>query len=456
MRVLYYNWTPLELRQEGGGVSIYLHNLLQFLLEHPTLIQPVFLSSGYYYDNQHRPYITERERCGDIENYCLVNSPIIAPHFTSYSVFRRHIDDKVIIRLFRQFLIEHGPFDVVHFHSFEGLTSRVLQLKSEFPDSLFVHTLHDYGLFCPTARFWTHDAQNCALTQGLVHCHSCVRKELVHRYTDHLAIKRMIDGQPHRMTLLDRIGRKIKILHNQISYQLHDYFEDVRRLNILMVNTYSDVELCVSHRVMDIATTHGVDSSKVFVSYIGTEAASFCLGQCRTPVNTPVITILFMGSAAPEKGLDILLSALEYIDSSQYAIVLKVAAVINDVFVQQRLDLLRSHLADVIHYNGYTHQDFDQIMQNVNFGVVPPLWEDNLPQVAIEMIAHGIPVIASDRGGAQELNSHPIFHFKDPSDLKIKIEHICGHRNLLNDSTSLTTMEQHVLQLTEIYRHGRK
>lgn len=460
MRVLYYNWTPIELKQEGGGVSIYLHNLLQFLSEHPCSVQPVFLSSGYYYDNQHHPYITERECYMGMENYCLVNSPIIAPHITSYSVFRRHLDDKVIIQLFRQFLIDHGPFDVIHFHSFEGLTTRVLQLKSEFPETLFVHTLHDYGLFCPTVRFWTHDAHNCALNTSLVRCYSCIRKELVHRYTDHLIVKRMIDGHPHRMTIFDRIIRKIKIQHTQIQYRLHDYFEDVRRLNIQMVNTYSDAELCVSRRVMDIATLQGVDSSKCIVSYIGTQAASSSLCHCRTATNTPVFTILFMGSGAPEKGLSVLLSALERMDSSQSSIVFKVAASIDDASILQRIESLRSRLVGVVHYNGYSHQDFVQIMQDVNLGVVPSLWEDNLPQVAIEMISHGIPVITSDHGGAQELNTHSVFFFTDSLNLQSKIEQIYIHRNLLNDywshSTPLTTMEQHVHQLVDIYSHDRK
>lgn len=460
MRVLYYNWTPIELKQEGGGVSIYLHNLLQFLSEHPCSVQPVFLSSGYYYDNQYRPYITERECYMGMENYCLVNSPIIAPHITSYSVYRRHLDDKVIIQLFRQFLIDHGPFDVIHFHSFEGLTTRVLQLKSEFPETLFIHTLHDYGLFCPTVRFWTHDAHNCALNTSLVRCHSCVRKELAHRYTDHLSVSRMIDGRPHRMTIVDRIIRIIKIQYTQIQYRLHDYFEDVRRLNIQMVNTYSDAELCVSRRVMDIATLQGVDSSKCIVSYIGTQAASSSLCHCRTATNTPVFTILFMGSGAPEKGLSVLLSALERMDSSQSSIVFKVAASIDDASILQRIESLRSRLAGVVHYNGYTHQDFGQIMQDVNLGVVPPLWEDNLPQVAIEMIAHGIPVVTSNHGGAQELNTHSVFFFTDSLNLQSKIEQIYIHRNLLNDywshSTPLTTMEQHVHQLVDIYSHDRK
>ena len=162
-----------------------------------------------------------------------------------------------------------------------------------------------------------------------------------------------------------------------------------------------------------------------------------------------------MGSAVPEKGLGVLLDALHRVDPSQYAIVLKVAAATDDDAVIRRFDSVRSHLSGLIHYGGYTHQDFDQIMQDVNLGVVPSLWEDNLPQVAIEMIAHGIPVLASTHGGTQELNSHPDFLFTDTSDLQLKIQKLCRHRPLLNEywshATPLTSMEQHVNQLIDIY-----
>ena len=36
-------------------------------------------------------------------------------------------------------------------------------------------------------------------------------------------------------------------------------------------------------------------------------------------------------------------------------------------------------------------------------GLVPPLWADSLPQVAIEMHSRHIPLLGSDMGGAREL-----------------------------------------------------
>ena len=44
--------------------------------------------------------------------------------------------------------------------------------------------------------------------------------------------------------------------------------------------------------------------------------------------------------------------------------------------------------------------------------MAPVVWEDNLPQIVIETVAYGVPVPASDFGGASELCSSDAFKFK--------------------------------------------
>ena len=43
------------------------------------------------------------------------------------------------------------------------------------------------------------------------------------------------------------------------------------------------------------------------------------------------------------------------------------------------------------------------------------LWEDNLPQIAIEFISKGIPILTSDRGGAKEIACNEAFIFRSGS-----------------------------------------
>ena len=78
-----------------------------------------------------------------------------------------------------------------------------------------------------------------------------------------------------------------------------------------------------------------------------------------------------------------------------------------------------------------------------------------MPQVAIETIANGVPVLTSCYGGAHELNGHPDFVFKDGMELQFKLLKIKKDRTLLSDywnySSKLTTMAMHIKELSSIY-----
>jgi glycosyltransferase involved in cell wall biosynthesis len=76
-----------------------------------------------------------------------------------------------------------------------------------------------------------------------------------------------------------------------------------------------------------------------------------------------------------------------------------------------RLLALRGRLGELRYFDGYTHATLDAVLAGVNLGVVPVLWEDNLPQIAIEMVARGIPILTADRGGASEIANSPAFTF---------------------------------------------
>lgn len=440
---------------------VYLKNLFDYIATSLADICPVYLSSGYYYANQtEEPYIQQEPDYKGIACYSIVNSPIIAPQCKSWSVYTRHQTDQKLLPLLRQFILQHGPFDVIHFHSFEGLTTKVLQLKDSFPSTRFVYTMHDYGIICPDVRLWSIQKTKCNPQCQTLTCTQCLSNRLNHYYTDFLLPEKMMDGQPHRMTIISRARRRMIIAYNYLLYRSRDIFKAVRRQNVAFMNRYLDSVLAVSDRVKQIAVSCGIEAEKVTLSYIGTEVAQHQLNQCQTPVDSPLFTLLFMGSSAYEKGLGTLLSALEAPSAYRKKYVLKVAASIYDHSMMERLDHLRPFLHDLILYNGYTHQDFSDVMKDVNVGVVPPLWEDNLPQVAIEMVAHGIPVICSMNGGAHELNHHPDFQFLDTVDLKEKIEKLYLHRTLLNDywtaAVPLTTMEQHMNELLHIYANDQQ
>lgn len=110
MKVLYYNWIPLNT-PGGGGVAVYIRNLLNYIVEHPQQIdaEPTFLSSGWLYDGGKMPYIRQEKTTWGVKSFSIINSPIIAPHSAAISQLPDFISsDKTMKNLFREFIMQHG------------------------------------------------------------------------------------------------------------------------------------------------------------------------------------------------------------------------------------------------------------------------------------------------------------------------------------------------------------
>ena len=462
MKILYYNWAPLIEGGIGGGVAVYMRNLLRFISSNPSYeFETVFLSSGYYYDNNKNVYLRREANYEGTRVYSIVNSPVMAPLSTMISQLDTIHGDKKIQAIFEELFMKEGVFDVVHLQTFEGISPNVLSLKMKYPQTKFIHSIHDYGIVCPNVRLWRICGENCYLHKQPYRCQKCMSYLL--RYSpDYFKLGRPANDRAvsppisYLSKVKYRILRGMKMVRERLHKTAEKYFGDFRNHNILMINQYSDMELCVSKRVAEIAAYYGINKSIIYVDYIGTLVAEKALGHCRSNPFSASFTVLFMGYAMPEKGFFMFMEALEEMEESMSkGISLKIASRVENQDIKKRIKKLSARFQSVTLYDGYTHDDFSKIMEDVNIGVVPPLWEDNLPQVAIEMIANGIPVLTGKNGGAQELNTHPMFCFENKADLNYKITKIMSIRSLLSDywryARTLVTMQQHIENLRYIY-----
>ena len=458
MKILYYNWTPLHVQRVGGGVAVYLENLITSLAT--TGGDITVLTSGYYYDNSSSLYIKKDVDETLCKSYTLVNSPAPAPlGIVSPKVLQKIMADTQCKDLIYNFIKEHGPFDVIHFQTLEGISPNVLSLKEEFPHTRFIHSIHDYGLFCPNVKFWNARDENCVTVGTKENCRACMLS------AESLPLSHYLSDRNRKRSKLYNfffqkiwgINRKLRkcFISKAAIDRYNSIYQAYRSFCVEKINKYIDVELAVSKRVKDIASIYGIKSEKIKVSYIGTKVAEKALGHSNSLFDGESLTLLFMGYADKVKGFDFLVDALRDVNPDiSSKVVLKFASKITPLG-KAKLDSLKDKYKDIILFNGYTHSDLPEICKNVNIGVVPPMWEDNLPQVTIEMVANGIPVITSNNGGAKELNSHPSFVFSSKIDFISKFETIYKNPSLLDDywnySAKLTTMDEHINHLKEIY-----
>ena len=120
MKILIYNWAPLDLNI-GGGVAVYVKNILDYLSKTADNdhIDVVFLSAGYYYDNSKKTYIRKDKNYKGYSVYTIINSPVIAPNGFPEKLYSHILDEEVLVKVIRNFVKETGPYDAIHFNSLE-------------------------------------------------------------------------------------------------------------------------------------------------------------------------------------------------------------------------------------------------------------------------------------------------------------------------------------------------
>jgi glycosyltransferase involved in cell wall biosynthesis len=506
LRILYFNWSDFEdERHRGGGVSIYQRNLIDAATERGDEVW--FLSSGECHSPfSSRPFLHEvKARKEGVRKFEIVNSTIISPGPVEFG--RDVATSPEMESLFAAFLSEHGPFDVVHFNNLEGIPLSFLRLAREHhPPAKILFSVHNYFAFCPQVNLWFQDRQACRDFDEGRKCVNCLTKQLrpsrYLRYYRFEYILRKLGIQP--LSKVDCFLNRLcfVFLRSTFHWALKAYggdgleskplpvaiisrhptapskilepadaarFASRRRLFVTALNTYTDYILAVSRRVAELAVDFGIDPAKVRTLHIGTPFA-----DPRSPFRRDLegsmnsthprlaakpcdsLHIAFLGYMRRDKGFYFFVEALQKMPKRMAnRLALTFAAKIADAGGLQSIQRMAHRFVSVTFYDGYNHAQFADILSQIDLAVVPVLWEDNLPQVAMECVASGVPVLTSDLGGAQELLSCPelVFRAGSRADFYAKLQSILDNPGILSTALAgraqLYTPREHYDRLRE-------
>ncbi len=475
MKILLYNWVQFDdPKRRGGGVTVYLADLLKQVCTSKDW-ECYFLSSGleYTFDGRLRIEQTINELGNKVKSFAIVNSPIHAPASVQFSGIDKFGSDKSLYSLIDSFLTENGPFDVIHFHNLEGISLSVLKLKERYPETKFVYSMHNYFAFCPQVNLWAPEG-NCYLQSCFPNCSNCVisgsgkTEQFIGSLKSYLKLNTSKDRRIVRF--LKRMADCVRSMsverekHVTSSVVNDTVYQDYRRENVLAINDYIDTVLAVSGRVSQIAEAYGILPSKLIVSYIGTKAAMHRLPPKRA--SGDVLRIGYLGYARKDKGFDFLLQALDNVPVDMASrIVLVLAAKCETEGELSNYSALikplRARFKSITFSNGFTKDNQRLLLDQIDLGVVPSLWEDNLPQIAIEYVANGVPILTSDVGGTCELCTNPTFVYQstDVVALKNSITYFAEKPERVNQFWNtcpvLMPMEKHIEELEKIYTMGK-
>lgn len=473
-RIIIYNWIPFDEKEnKGGGVTVYTRNLISYLIRQ-GMWEVCFLSSGRAYNYKRRDvYIepTENLYGQECKSFQVVNSPVLSSARLSFPYPQDYLKDEKLLRVLRDFLNQIGGADVFHFQNFEGLSLQVMKLKEYFPTMKMIYSLHNYYLFCPQVMLWRGDRENCPMGKCGSGCLECMPRDVYK--------KKVIFNQNYNYWLdkgipawkqeLWKKGKAIIEMAANVYFSHHAmgrkqkrglglYFTAFEEKNIEYVNRYMDQVIAVSRRVGEIAVARGIKEHKICVGYIGSAVAEGQRNESAWEYNGGILNIGYLGYMRKMKGFNFLLEALEQMDTDMAKrIGVLFAAPLTDQNAYDRILNLRKKMAEVRYFDGYTHEQLPEILQGVHLGIVPALWEDNLPQVAIEMKAHGVPVLSSHLGGARELTDSAKFVYQagNREDFYSSLKQFLDCPGLLKDywksSRRLLTMGEHFKELEAIY-----
>jgi len=136
--------------------------------------------------------------------------------------------------------------------------------------------------------------------------------------------------------------------------------------------------------------------------YILPETLSYENPITKRIANLEKIRIGYVGRVSPEKGLELVIKALQILQSSSSSTVeLIVIGTGTTKYITSLVKLARESSVSLEMY-GYIDNPYDFIRSKVDLIVVPSLWEETLGRVAYEASMAGFPVLVSRIGGLPE------------------------------------------------------
>ncbi len=470
MKILLYNFVQPSDRVSGaGGVGIYLQGLLQEFQDRN--IDVITLSSGTSYS----PYSSEITlRTKKHEKYSsanVVNSPVIAPSYKNFFSPDVYLRDMRLSVIPYELLKKYGHIDVLHFHNIEGLTLDFFyNLRRVFPASRIYYSAHNYNIVCPQVNLWREERENCGDYRGGRACVSCMpfrdadyQKRIQASYWLRHDLARwpafftskMLRRKNLPLVDTGHFGPETKTI---IRNDLAEDFGEYRRSNAAMARAVFDRILAVSDRTRTVLINHGLDPGNICMSYIGSAQVGSPKKQARRSFDD-VLNIAYLGYARRDKGFFFLMRALRMLpDHIAKRVSLTVAVKVGDNDpVLSAVARLTDRLHAVSFHNGYSSSDIPILLSGVSLGIIPSLWEDNLPQVAIEYVAQGIPILVSDLGGASEIGGNKAFIFTAGSipSFTQALQRILDKELKLEDfwleQPNIRSMSAHASELIELY-----
>jgi glycosyltransferase involved in cell wall biosynthesis len=309
-------------------------------------------------------------------------------------------------RIFERVLRDANP-DVIHVQELAGLPTSVLDIAVRAAP--VVMTLHDYFPLCSNFKLFDSEQRVCLRREIGEDCLATVTADprepgIIFDATVRFELRRPALVRryetPGVTARIDRLGTKVGRWAARRAYGRDRAplrpaaFQRRRDVNVERLNTL-DRLVAVSSRVGEIYSQLGVDAGRI----VTTQLPLAHIERLRPRVasgRTPVTFATLGGAESVPKGSRLLIEAARALaadaDPARYRLLVFgfVDPAIADELAGTPGVEVRGHFAP--------HQ-VDEMLDEVDVGLIPSIWEEAYGLVGPEFLAKGVPLIANAIGG---------------------------------------------------------
>lgn len=408
MRLMHVGWGFRPYRI--GGLIAYVEDLAaeQAARGHDV----AYFFAGRHLPRAERPRL--RRWCrGGVQMLELFNCPVVVGAERGTLDPDRELSESATEAAFRAALDSFWP-ELVHVQELSGLPSSLLEIPRERGIPV-VLSLEDYQLLCPVVKLYDVEDNNCKRLRPGHMCAVCCRQapsdnsHLVRRTLEDLVIPggdrglalannalNAVRHQPVARAALTRLRPRptdagAPAQDRTASPAAYDRRRDVNVARMSGV----DLVLAMSHGVASLCARLGVSEERLRVLQFTLSHLDGLVPSGRLEPAAPPVFAVLNGCSSRAKGVDVVREALGVLDATPYAsIELQVWGYVSPA----ARAWLAAHPAVQLRGN-YANADLPRILEQVDVGIVPSVWEEAYGYTGIEFLAAGVPVIGTRRGG---------------------------------------------------------
>jgi glycosyltransferase involved in cell wall biosynthesis len=418
VKVLHVGWGFSPWRD--GGLIAYAEDLMDSQSARGDDVAYFF--SGRYYPYLSGPRLKRWRRRG-VAMHEVINGPLIAGLELGTRHPERDVGEPRLEAGFARVLDAVRP-DLVHIQELHGLPSSLIDV-AQAAGVATVMTLHDYGPLCATLRLFDADGRLCmrrdvgedcvarnrgAPTDPAEYVRSTMRFERV-RVRGLLGLAPApqprfrtpaLGGLRAHALRSVRRGDPVELDHESASAARRDElaaaFQRRRDVNVARLGRVGRL-IAQSPRLAEIYRTLGVSDEHMVVLPAPARHIEHLRPRRLESAPAPITFATLNGFASPSKGSRLLLAALHTLRAAglEGRFRLRALGHVDDGVRAELLDYEGVELHGL-----YPREELDTLLEDVDVGIVPSMWEEAYCYTGLELIAKGIPLIANPLGGIVE------------------------------------------------------